>query len=63
MNKTPKRNYRYLWWKYNQIYYYKNTLECLFKSYWGIGLETPVFEIKENKIILKDLMNNNQKSL
>jgi histidyl-tRNA synthetase len=48
MNKTPKGTIDIYGEKYNQIYYYKNTLECLFKSYGGIGLETPVFEIKEN---------------
>lgn len=48
MNKTPKGTIDIYDEKYNQIYYYKNMLESLFKSYGGIGLETPVFEIKEN---------------
>ena len=48
MNKPPKGTIDLYNNTYEQIKLYKDQLEELFKSYGGIGLETPNFEIREN---------------
>ncbi len=48
MNKTPKGTIDLYEDSYERLSLYKNSLETVFKSYGGIGLDTPVFEIKEN---------------
>lgn len=46
--KTPKGTIDLFDTSFDQISFYKNTAEKLFKSYGGVGLETPLFEIREN---------------
>ena len=46
--KTPKGTIDLYSEEYNKMEYYKSKLENIFKQYGGVGLETPVFEQREN---------------
>lgn len=46
--KTPKGTIDLFDTSFDQISMYKDTAEKIFKSYGGVGLETPLFEIREN---------------
>lgn len=46
--KTPKGTIDLFDASFDQMSFYKETAERLFKSYGGVGLETPLFELREN---------------
>ncbi len=48
LTKTPKGTFDIYNNNYNKLNFYKLQLETMFKNYGGIGLETPIYELREN---------------